>query len=283
MNNYVQGSAEWLAMRKDKIMASDAPVIDGVSPYATPYKLWEQKLGLATIEPQSFAMRRGLALEDQARQELEKKTGLFFLPQVVFHKEIKWMGCSLDGIDPEGRHIAEIKCPNKEDHSIALSGRVPEKYIPQLQHQMEVCQVDMSYYFSFDGKEGVLVIIYRDDNYIKKLIKKEENFWECLQSLEPPELIERDFIVKTDQSWCEAASEWNLISRQLKELEAKEKAAKESLVAMSSNQNCIGAGVKLSRVLRKGNVDYSAIPELKSLDLENYRKKSSVYYKLSIS
>src|SRR5438445_8712067 len=64
-------------------------------------------------------MQRGHALEETARLELEKITGHFFLPQVKFHNSISYMMASLDGIDPEGKYIAEIKCPNREDHSIA--------------------------------------------------------------------------------------------------------------------------------------------------------------------
>ena len=41
----IQGTSEWLENRKNHIGASDAPVVMGVSPWDTPYKLWENKLG----------------------------------------------------------------------------------------------------------------------------------------------------------------------------------------------------------------------------------------------
>ena len=159
----IQGSKEWLDMRKNYIGGSDAPVIMNVSPYATPYQRWEQKLDLVTVKESNWAMQRGHNLEDPARLQLEKMTGLFFLPQVKFHAKLPWMMASLDCIDPEGKTMAEIKCPNKDDHAIALSGQVPDHYYPQLQHQLEVCELEMGYYFSFDGTAGVLVKVYRDD------------------------------------------------------------------------------------------------------------------------
>ncbi len=46
MSALIQHSNEWLELRKNKIGASDAPIIMKVSPWKTPYRLWEEKLGL---------------------------------------------------------------------------------------------------------------------------------------------------------------------------------------------------------------------------------------------
>lgn len=276
-----QNTAEWLQMRKNKIGASDAPVIMEVSPYKTPYRLWEEKLDLVSADSPTSAMRRGLELEDMARQELEKMTGLFFLPEVKFHCKLPWMMASLDGIDPEGKYIAEIKCPNKDDHKVALSGHIPDKYMPQLQHQMEVCEVEFGYYFSFNGIEGALVKVARDEKYIKKLIEKEERFWECMQTWTAPELIEKDYIEKNDQEWSSVASEWRSIQNELKILEKKEKYLKDALINLSSKKNTIGGGVKLTRFMRQGNVDYKSIPELENINLNQYRKNPTECYKIT--
>ena len=122
MSALIQQSNEWLELRKNKIGASDAPVIMHVSPWKTPYQLWEEKLGLKESFSSS-AMKRGLEMEESARKAFEKETGLVVFPQVLFHKEHEWMMASLDGIDIEGKNIVEIKCPGKVDHEIALSRR----------------------------------------------------------------------------------------------------------------------------------------------------------------
>ncbi len=276
-----QNTSEWLEMRKNKIGASDAPVIMQVSPWKTPYKLWEEKLDLSSSNPMTPSMRRGHDLEDLARQELENMTGLFFLPEVKFHPTLPWMMASLDAIDAEGKCIAEIKCPNREDHQVALSGQVPEKYIPQLQHQLEVCELEMGYYFSFDGKKGALVKIFRNDNYIKKMIEKEQQFWECMQSCIAPEMIEADYDHRSDDVWGATAREWGQITEQMKSLEIKEKQLRETIISMAQKRNAMGRGIRVTKTIRKGNIEYSSIPELQTVDLEKYRKKPVESYRIT--
>lgn len=281
MFNLQQNTPEWLEMRKNKVGASDAPIIMGVSPWTTAYQLWEEKLDLVPSKQETLPMKKGHKLEELARLELEKMTGFFFLPEVRLHSTLPWMMASLDCIDPEGHHIAEIKCPGIEDHSIALDGKIPDKYFPQLQHQLEVCQLEKGYYFSFYEAKGVIVEVYRDDTYIKKMIEKEKRFWECLQEFSPPEMTERDYIQQTDPLWKDYASEWRMLNEQIKALEAKEKHLREAIIAMSGKKNAIGAGIKLTRFMRKGNVDYSAIPELKQVELDKYRKNPIESYRIS--
>lgn len=277
-----QNTPEWLEMRKGKVGASDAPVIMQVSPHTTPYQLWQEKLELVPPKKSNWGMDRGRTLEDVAREELEKITGLFFLPQVKFHATIPWMMASVDAIDPSEKIVAEIKCPGEEAHAQALAGHIPEQYFPQLMHQLEVCELEMGYYYSFDGKAGVLLKIERNDKYIKEMIKKEKEFWERIQNFEPPELIDRDYEVKLDDpEWDMTANEWLLINSQLKTLEQKEKALRDKLICKANNRNCMGSGIKVSRYLRKGNVDYSAIPELSNVNLDAYRKKASECYRIA--
>ncbi len=278
---YSQNTVEWELMRKNMIGASDAPVIMEVSPYRTPYQLWQEKLDLIPGREKTPGMVRGHALEDKARRKVEDLLDTLFLPQVKFHPSIPWMMASLDGVDPDGKEIVEIKCPNKHDHEMAVNGIIPEKYMPQLQHQMEVSQVDFMYYFSFNGNEGALLKLYRNNDYIKKMISKEKEFWECMQSFIPPPFIDRDYIDRSDQEWITAASEWAKINQSYKELEKKEKALKDRLIYLSENKNCKGGGVKYSSYIRKGSIDYESIPELKDVNLENYRKNPTQINRLT--
>ena len=55
--------------------------------------------------------------------------------------------------------------------------------------------------------------------------------------------------------------------------EREEEILKQRLIDMSGGKSCRGSGVQVSRYIRKGTVDYGAIPELQGLDLEEYRKK----------
>ena len=283
----IQGTEEWLEFRKDKVGASDAPVIMGVSPWEinTPYKLFLVKYGLLKIKENS-AMRRGKELESRARDIFTEITGIEMKPDVLIHQTRDWMIASLDGIDSKGKTIVEIKCPSNEDHSFAeINKRVPEKYYPQLQHQIEVCGVDRAYYFSYlNEDETVLLEISRNDAYIKDMLEKEENFYECLKNFIAPELTSKDLVCKDSEEWKSVASEWLEVCDLLepyKELIKKEEDLRKVLIQLSDGQSCEGFGVKTLKIARKGNVDYGKIEALKGMDLEPYRKSPTEYYKIS--
>ena len=268
----VQGSEEWLEMRKNKIGASDAPILMGVSPWSTPYRLWCEKLSLVEPRQKTFAMNRGLELEDEARHEFEMKTGLIMFPDVVFSDEFDFMMASLDGIDIERKNIVEIKCPGKEDHEMAMDGIVPEKYIPQLHHQMIVSGLDKCFYFSYTKNSSKVLEVERSDSYNKVLISKEKEFWRCIQDFESPKLCEKDYDERTDDLWVHAAMKWKEAKKNLEMLEEQEKDLRQSLICLSGKSNVKGAGIKLLKVVRKGSISYQEIPELSGLNLERYRK-----------
>lgn len=279
MSSVTQNTPEWEELRKDKIGASDAPVIMEVSPWSTPYKLWQEKLSLVTNK-KTFAMVNGSEMEPKALRALENQTSLLFRPVVKIHPDIPWMMASLDAVDIEGKTIVEIKCPGQVDHSQAISGEVPEKYFPQLQHQMEVAQVDSSYYFSFDGIEGVLLKVYRDDKYIKNLIIKEREFWECVQNLTAPKLSSRDYFQQSDEHWLQLAAKWRHITQQMEVMDQQEKELRNELISLCNNQSSCGGGIKLSKQVRKGVVEYAKIDALKNVNLDEYRKAPVEYWKI---
>ncbi len=280
MTAFIQGTKEWLEFRKNKIGSSDASIVMGVSPWKTKYKLWEEKVGLDSSCFLSFPMKRGIQLEEKARLNFEQMTGLFVLPDVIVHPKIEWMIASLDGIDVEKKHFVEIKCPGKKDHELAKKGKIPTKYYPQLQHQLEVCHLEMGYYFSFDGQEGTLLEIRRDDNYIKKMVSEEGEFWDCIQNFIPPKMTDRDFEPRIDTDWIRTAEEWLSTNQKLADLKNREEELKDRLISLSQKKSSIGGGIKLTRIMKKGSVDYSKIPELKKVNLESFRKQPIEYWKV---
>lgn len=271
-----QNTPEWLEFRKNHIGASDAPIILKQSPWKTPYRLWQEKVSLAESETNAV-MQRGHEMEAIARAALEDKLGMPLGPKIKLHSQRSWMMASLDAVSFDECTVAEIKCPGKADHEIALSGQVPEKYVAQLQHQIEVGSVEMVYYFSYYQGDGVLLKEYRRGDYIKNLISEEEKFLECMNSFEPPELIDRDFVQHEDDHWYQLAERLKII----KELIAEEDVIKKALITMADGKNSMGAGVKVSKCFRKGTIDYKVIPELQGLNLDVYRKKNIEYWRVS--
>lgn len=264
-------NSEQLKERRNGIGSSDAPIVMGVSPWTTPRELWQNKVYGKDARADNPSMKRGRDLEEKARQEFEKIVGTLVAPDILIHPEINWMRASLDGIDCSKKVMVELKCPGKEDHALAVGNKVPEKYWPQVQHQLEVAGLDDMYYFSFDGRKGAVVEVRRDQDYIDSLLEKEEKFWDMVLSKTPPELTDRDFIC------MEGNEEWRILADEylaIKALQDREESTRGRLKSLSQGRSAKGHGISLQRQICEGAVDYSAIPELKGLDLSMYRKKS---------
>lgn len=283
----IQGSPEWLQMRKQFLGASDAPVIMGVSPWKTPRQLWEEKLGLGKEETNQ-AMRYGTEMEEPARRAYERHTGNLVAPAVVFHPEKKFMMASLDGLTLDKTLAVEIKNVRAEDHEKAKNGLVPEKYFPQVQHQLAVLGINMLHYFSFRQGDFALIEVKRNDEYINDLYKNEEKFWDDVQNFREPKLSARDYrMIETPEAfklaheYRAASVECKMLAEQLEELEKKEKEFRKKLIEFAGDQNALIGDIKLTKSVRRGTVDYSKIVELNGVDLDKYRKDSIITWRVS--
>lgn len=277
---------EWLNWRG--VGSSDAPVIMKVVPenwhINSPYKLWEQRVTGKEV-PVTYPMQRGIDMEETARKWFERKMGVYVFPKAIKHPELNWMTATLDGIDLDGKVCVELKCPKSKEshHYVEVNKKVPDNYYPQVQHQLEVTGLDGMFFCSFDGENGVIVEVARDQNYIDNMKKEEAIFWNCLINREPPELTERDCVnMDHEGQWRKLSQEWIAISTQLKELEQKEQQTRSELISLAKDRNAQGTGVRLTRSVTKGAIDYNAIPQLQGVNLEPYRKKSFTKWRASV-
>lgn len=276
MMNIVQGTLEWKALRRTKITATDAAVVLGVSPWKTPLTLWEEKTNGTESTFVSPRMQRGLDLEPMARDYFFQEIRIEMFPKVVISPEIDWAMASMDGVSINGQHALEIKCPGYVDHASALDGKIPDKYFPQLQHQMFVCQLESIFYLSFDGFSGKIIELKRDDKYIENMLTEEEEFYFYIKNHLPPPCKDKDYIKKDDEEWNKAVIEYINDFNEKKRLEDRLEQKRQWLIAQAGDLNVMGAGIKLSKCTRKGTVDYAKIPQLNGIDLEPYRKESVV-------
>jgi len=273
-----QGSPAWHTLRANKIGASDAACILGIG-FKSPEKLWREKLGIDAVFVNE-AMKRGTALEPEARKSFEELVGKKFRPAVFINDEHQWLMASLDGISEDGMSILEIKCGNDKLHEQAENGIVPPYYLAQMQHQMKVVNVQQCYYYSYNGDKGAVVIVMRDDSFLENYMPKAKAFWDSLQTFTKPDsgYIE----IETDE-WRELAERYKNIQKVRSELDEEEKGIREQLAIISNGMPAKGHGLTFVRASRKGNVDYNKIPELRNVDLEQYRKPGSEYWRLLLS
>ena len=83
-------------------------------------------------------------------------------------------------------------------------------------------------------------------------------------------------------AWLMTAKELYNIQQQRRALEKREAELGTELRALSNNQPKAFGGMRYYFEIRTGSVDYNSIPELKSVDLNKYRKPSLTVWKLAV-
>ncbi len=270
----VQGSQEWLDYRRTRRNASETAAVLGVSPWMSPYQLWLLKTGRSMTKT-TAAMQHGTDMEPVARAAYEAQTGNVMQPLVL---QDGAYSASLDGMDLQGQLIVEIKCPYKGQTSAlwndALSGVVPEHYQAQVQHQLMVAGADLAHLWVFDGAQGLLLQIERDEAAMDRIRTGWDLFQQFVESDTPVPLTEADTVQREDAAWMAAAQAFAEAKRAADAADAALAKAREELVALAQHPREQGSGVSVTRYWKAGSVDYKKVPALKGVDLGLYRGKA---------
>lgn len=271
-----QGSEAWLSLRKNKITATDTAKVMGFNPWCSPYALWEEKLGWRETQALNDNMREGNILEEKARNCINQKLDLDFKPIVLEHHNNSWQIASLDGMN-SNNEILEIKC-GKASYEMAKEEKIPYYYFCQLQKQMWVAERDDVTYMCYRSDDDwIHWQVDRDEKFIKLMNEREKIFYDCLMNLNPPEMTDRDYTIREDIEWKMAVESYKLAKQEKEAKEKEEKKYKDVIIQLADGKSTKGYGVSIAKIVRKGNIDYSAIEELKSIDLEKYRKEPTTY------
>ena len=272
--NLVQGSEQWLAHRRSIRNASESAAVLGISPWMTPYQLWLHKTGRAATEANA-AMRRGTALEPAARAAYEERTGHIMQPLVLQDGPY---GASLDGMTLAGDLIVEIKVPYQGQASLlwrdVQCGQVPAHYAAQIQHQLMVSSATVAHLWVFDGTDGLLVEVHRDQGQIDAICRAWDDFQVFLSEDRPPPLCKSDTVQREDKPWAQAAEVYAQAKQAALVADEALEAAKQALIALAKHPREQGAGVTVTRFWKAGSIDYKKVPLLEGVDLTAFRGKS---------
>ncbi len=281
-----QRTEAWHKMRSEKIGASDSATILGLSPWKNTYQLYREKMGLEKTYTNK-SMERGIELEEKALRLFEIETDYLMSPKVMVSPRNEWQMASLDGFEIDGKAAVEIKCMKIENHEKALTGYIPDYYFSQVQHQIEVTGLDKIFYCSYHPdhvKPLYIQEIYRDDEFIANMVKKEHEFY--LDHLKPrisplnpkiePKKIESDI-------WKKLSDEYLRLDRSEKEASKRKDEIKDLLLELSGAENAKGNGILLQKIERKGIIPYGNIPMIKTMDLESFRKPSTSFWQVKES
>ncbi|URE39708.1 YqaJ-like viral recombinase domain, partial [Musa troglodytarum] len=183
-----QRSAEWFALRRDKLTTSTFSTALGFWKGNRRSELWYQKVFAPEADmieaPARAAMDWGVFNEPAAIERYKSITGrdvssLGF----AIHAEASciWLGASPDGLlgcYPDGG-ILEVKCPyNKGKPELALPWQiVPYYYMPQVQGQMEIMNRDWVDLYCWTPNGSSIFRVYRDRAYWDLMHRILHEFW----------------------------------------------------------------------------------------------------------
>lgn len=182
---FQQRSPEWYAVRRDLLTASDAASALDIKPYPS-YRgssradLLRKKVSNSPIN--NMFVAHGQKYEDEARDWASAALGEVVLEVgLVRHETLSWLAASPDGVTLTGK-LMEIKCPLKRE---IQPGRIPHHYYPQVQVQMEVCDIDQTIFVQYkpaflndDGKAFIdIVVIERDRLWFREHKDELHRFW----------------------------------------------------------------------------------------------------------
>lgn len=202
--------SEWLAGRRLGIGGSDVAPILGLSPWRTPYQVWEEKTGRSTESHQSDAMYWGTLLEDDIAQAYATKTGLTIVkPDCSFRRaDLPFMLANLDGLASDGR-VVEIKTASRGDSwGEPGTDEIPDYYMTQVQHYLAVTGRELAdVAVLIAGRDFRIYHVKADAELQQMLIEQEAAFWELVKSDTPPEITTSEDAARR---WKDAATKRDL-------------------------------------------------------------------------
>jgi predicted phage-related endonuclease len=243
--------------RRSFIGGSDARIIVGADEAAL-VRLWCEKRGEAEPEDLSgnLIVQLGRATEELNRSWYERNAGrrVGDIQRHVKHSAIPWMAATLDGIVEGTDAVFEAKFMLPWSFSEEAAA---EKYMAQLQHNMWVTHLRTSVLSIITGGgKWVEITIPMDPLYLSVLVSAEKKFWRCVQSGEPPHLINaepprprieaiRIVDMGASNSWAEFAA----LFRNTREAFLAHERAKSELKALMPEdaKEAIGHGVRAKR------------------------------------
>lgn len=194
------------ASRLNGIGGSDAPIIMGLTNWKSPLQLWAERVGITDefIEPHHQDwLDLGTFVEPFIKKLYERTTVFKIDTSIRFFRAPKdslgagFAQCNVDGMLRDNalfpRGVWEAKFINPF-HLKQWSGPdPPAKYYCQCQHNISVTNSDFADLTALIfGQKLKIFRIFRDEQYIKKLMEKERIFWDCVQTKTIPKASAAD-------------------------------------------------------------------------------------------
>ena len=291
-----QGTEEWLAWRRGRCMASEAPIVMGAAPDWYAARTWDDlrlvKAGLS-LPPSEFAEKafaHGHKLEPIARDFMfpdHSPACISINPMVG-----EYYGSSLDGInwgDPKLQGDAEwseIKCPYSGKRSKLYKALLPLKGVDATEEQLR--KAILPYVWWQMVHQARTLKGYADKCYLGVWLDEKNNVdieipmifllkdWPLLKA-QWVRFMDGESQGRGDAEWYEAASQWSASNKLVKAAEKDLEASKKTLVRLSRDgYGTEGAGVKVTETERKGGIDFKKMANV-FYDGDDFDKSSETF------
>ena len=188
------------------IGSGEIAAIAGLNPWRSRLQVWEDKIchGSNREERDTFATRRGIAMESLLVKELSLVTGIEFKQQPQEDKDLHtpWYSSRRDGLvilaspdavanTEDGLVCGEVKAPGINTHphwgdSGSGANGVPPYVIAQVHWQMEASGARMTYVGAAIGNEFRVYVVDYNPELAGKLCAIGKEFWRCVETGEEP-------------------------------------------------------------------------------------------------
>jgi len=207
-----------IAFRKHGIGGSTANVIMSGDDEKI-LRLWREYRG--EIEPEDLSdvlqVVIGSATEPVNIAFFERRTGrkITHMGAEKLSLHYPWMMCTLDGLTDNNETVYEAKTVSP----FAKPEEIKARYLPQLTHNMIVCELDravLSVIYG-NGHKFEQYDVTLDEEYAECLIRAEELFWNAVQTGQSPVFVQpppppveaiRIEDMTGRNEWSSAAGEW---------------------------------------------------------------------------
>jgi len=287
-----QGTAEWHEARKNRVTASIAGAILGLSPFMTRADAMRMMVRESLGAPSEFPdpvpppVAWGNAMEAGAIAEFEMDEGIT-TTEAPFIPHDEWLGCSPDRLIYDDYGL-EQKCPwSIRNNNPPVFKTLEEQ--PHYNAQIQVCLYvtkRRGWYFNQWTPHGAQwVMVLRDEGWMLDNIPRLRQFWAEFQdelANNPDEHLTDKRITIDTPSAQKMVAEYDQLTEALERAGERRKELLAEMVAMSGDRNSLFANRKLTVTRKTGAISYAkAIKKLlPDADLEPYRGAPSEFWTL---
>lgn len=253
----VQGSDEWLAVRRKYATASDMASIMGISgAFSNRDKVLKEKITGVSEEINAFKQSifdQGHAAEESLREVAMGHLKQTLWPAVYLNEEMGILA-SIDCLNTDKQILVETKLSGSlKVLELAKKGVAWEPYHVQVQTQMLVLGYDKAYLFVLESgtAESFLIEIQKDEALQEKIKLAAQAFVEDVKygkinevSVEDERMKELFTLLKQAE---EIETELSEPLFQLKQIEKKLEALKKTVAFSYEENTIVGNGVKITK------------------------------------